>query len=85
MPRRAANLSDFKAEEVSLIDQVVVDISGLSATQVSDISHKFPAWQVAQDKEPLPLYTFLITSRVPTEDDIKQAQSQLNDVQGCEE
>lgn len=83
--KRSAKLDDFKATEIDLIDEVLANIGRFNATQISDISHKFPAWQVAQDKEKLPLFTYLISSKAPTDEDIKWAQSKLNGIQDSEE
>jgi hypothetical protein len=74
---RSADISHFASEEIDLINQIILDIGDWSAVQVSDYSHKYPAWIAANDKERLPFYTFLLSSKAPSEKDIEWAKSEL--------
>jgi len=74
---RQANLELFSAEEIALIDEVLAGLGDWTGSQASDVSHKFPAWKAAENKEKLPFYTFLISSCEPSAEDISWAKSQL--------
>jgi len=51
---REARLDSFAAQEVALIDEVIQDLWGLSATEVSALSHAFDGWELADYKEVIP-------------------------------
>lgn len=55
---RKPNLSLFSAEEISLVDHVMKAFSGVGARRVSDFSHEFCGWQVAQTGEDIPYESF---------------------------
>lgn len=78
---READISHFSSEEIDLINKIILSIGDWTAVQVSEFSHKYPAWQAADDKERLPLFTFLISSKMPSEKDIEWAKSELKSVQ----
>jgi hypothetical protein len=44
---RPADLSVFSATEIALVDQVIDDLREHNATEVSELSHKFPGWKAA--------------------------------------
>lgn len=77
LAKREPNMSLFDSEEIEIIDQLLSEISDKNATEISDIAHTYPAWIAASDKEPLPFYTFLLSSKTPTEGDIEWAKSQM--------
>jgi hypothetical protein len=74
---RTADITHFSSEEIDLINQIILNIGDWSASQVSDYSHKYLAWIAADNKESLPFYTFLLSSRTPSEKDIAWAKSEL--------
>lgn len=78
--KRRANLDEFSSSEIALIDGILNDLRDLKGTQASDLSHQYPAWQVAGQKEVLPFYTFLITSKEASDEDIKWANSQFDGI-----
>ena len=51
VPLRPADLSVFGAEELETIDSVLDDLAGLTARQVSDLSHDEAGWRHAADGE----------------------------------
>ena len=69
----------FSKEEIRIIDETLLSIADLNGSQVSDFSHQFPAWKVADDREELPFYTFLLSSKTPTPQDIEWAKSQIKE------
>lgn len=80
LAKRDANLKDFSGEEIELVDNIISTIEDWDATHASEITHKYPAWQAASDREKLPFYTFLITKKAPSEEDIAWAKGELSRV-----
>jgi hypothetical protein len=66
---RKADLSSFSAEEIAMVNYVMEQLAGKSATAVSELSHRFAAWKAAADGEEIPYYTALLSDREPTADD----------------
>jgi hypothetical protein len=78
--KRQPNVSVFSVEEIVIVDDVLNQIEHMSGTDISDLSHQFPAWKVADDKEELPFFTFLLSSKSPSPDDILWAKQELKRV-----
>lgn len=51
---RPPNLGAFSAQEIGLIDEVLQALGDQNATQVSDLSHTFIGWKVADMGEEIP-------------------------------
>lgn len=66
---REANLDLFTAAEISMVDYVLSQLEGKTATAVSELSHRFEAWQIAEEGEEIPYQTAFISERTPTADD----------------
>lgn len=56
---RDPDLSRFSAEQISLVDRVVQQLWGRTATEVSRWSHGFVGWQLADEGETIP-YTLAL-------------------------
>ena len=59
---RAANLELFTASEISLVDGIIAQLRDSTASDVSDVSHRFISWIVARDNETIPYNTIFISS-----------------------
>lgn len=70
---RPADLSNFSGEEIAMVDSVIRDLWGKSATDVSELSHLFDGWKYAVDRETIPYPTALISDESPSEEDNKIA------------
>ncbi|HEX8450936.1 MAG TPA: Panacea domain-containing protein [Longimicrobium sp.] len=70
---RAADLTGFNGEEIAMVDSVISLFWGLSARQVSEISHEFDGWKLADYKETIPYDMALLSDREPTEEDLALA------------
>jgi hypothetical protein len=79
--KRQPTVSFFSVEEIIIIDDVVASIQHLNGSEISDISHQFPAWKAAADREELPFFTFLLSSKPPMETDIEWAKTEIRRVQ----
>ncbi len=72
---RDPDLSCFSGEEVALIDRVVEELRGNSASEVSQLSHRFIGWQAAAMGEDIPYETVFVGSpRALTEAEIRYGQ-----------
>ena len=69
----AADLTGFNGEEIAMVDSVISLFWGLSARQVSEISHEFDGWKLAEYKETIPYDMALLSDREPTEEDLALA------------
>lgn len=69
LARREPDLSLFSAEEIDILRSVIDELSDLSATEVSDLSHNFLGWQAAQLGETIPYGTALIEPSRPLTDE----------------
>lgn len=54
VPLRNADVGVFSQEEVQTIDDVIAELSGLTGTQVSELSHQEPGWQLTEVGESIP-------------------------------
>ncbi len=54
---REPNLDLFTAREIAIVDQVLEDLNGMTASQVSLMSHRFIGWRVVNDGEKIPYET----------------------------
>lgn len=54
VPQRAPDLSLFNKRELAVIDRIIAENYGASATSVSRTSHDFMGWQIAKQGERIP-------------------------------
>jgi uncharacterized phage-associated protein len=71
---REPDLSAFTADEIAMVDYVLSQLQGRSATDVSNLTHRFEAWQLAQDGEEIPYETALLSDQEPTTEDYAHAR-----------
>lgn len=71
---READLSLFTPAEVAIVDEVIQNLRGLSATEVSARSHRFIGWEVAREGEMIPYGTALIIPRDPNKAEIRRGK-----------
>ncbi len=60
-------LGKFTAEEIALVDEIIQELWGDNASEVSARSHRFVGWQLAKLGETIPYSVALLTRRDPTE------------------
>jgi hypothetical protein len=57
------DMSDFTQDERGLIDDLIHELKGFNATQLSEWTHSLRPWLAAQEHEEIPYYTvFAMTS-----------------------
>jgi len=73
---REPDLTTFTGAEIELVNFVMEKLAGLSATEVSELSHRFSGWQLAETKEEIPYSVALLATPEPeslTEAELKRA------------
>ena len=60
LPQRAPNVNVFSRAELDLVDEVIVELRGRTATALSRKSHKEPGWRLVEMYEDIPYETSLI-------------------------
>jgi len=63
LPLRSADLSVFSDVELETIDQVLADLEGLNARQVSDLSHEEAGWRLVDEGDVIPYEAALVGAR----------------------
>jgi uncharacterized phage-associated protein len=54
VPGREADVSVFDADERATLDKVLDDLAGMTAAQVSELSHQEPGWRLCDEGETIP-------------------------------
>lgn len=70
---REPDLSAFSGAEIAIIDEVIEELRGQNAREVSDLSDRFPGWQVAQLGVEIPYEAVFLSSRPLAEHEKKFA------------
>ena len=65
VPRRPADLSIFTEVEMATVDDVLDQLGGLTGTQVSELSHDEPGWQLTEIGETIPFATAFLDFAQP--------------------
>lgn len=60
---RDADLSEFNGAEIAIVDEVIDQLGGANARQISDLSHTFPGWSVANMGETIPYQMVFLSDR----------------------
>lgn len=71
-PLRKPNLSLFTAEDIALVDAIIQELRELDAKELSDLSHN-RAWQIANEREPIPYEAIFLSDDPLTEADVAWA------------
>lgn len=80
---REPDLSDFTGEEIAIVQDVIRILRSLDASEVSDLSHRFTGWQLAEDGETIPYSTVVLgTPRPPTDKEIEYGRRLALDLSG---
>jgi hypothetical protein len=65
VPLRPADLSVFTELELATVDDVLAQLGGLTGTQVSELSHDEPGWQLTEIGETIPFSTAFLDFAQP--------------------
>ncbi len=80
---RAPDLSIFSGSQIAMVNEVLRRFRRMSASEISENSHRFTGWQLAQDGEIIPYAAALLDNRPVTEQEDKWADEL--DMTGVEE
>lgn len=69
VPLRPPNLGLFSADDIAIVDEMIQNLWGRTATAVSELSHGI-AWRVAGDRAPIPYEAVFLSDEPLTEYDI---------------
>lgn len=77
---REPDLSHFSGPEIALVDRIIDDLWELSATAVSDLSHRFPGWQAVDLGDDIPYETAFVGDPHPlSSEEAQWAESVVSD------
>jgi hypothetical protein len=76
---RPADLSYFSGEDIAIVDSVIDELWGQSATAVSEHSHGIQ-WQTRFDRDPIPYESAYLSDDPVTLDDIQRAQELIREL-----
>jgi hypothetical protein len=62
---RDPDVTVFSDQELALVTKIVKRFWGKTAKEVSDFSHRFPGWEIAEIGETIPYFSALIENRTP--------------------
>lgn len=68
---RDPDLSEFTAQEVAIVDEVIDCLRGKNAATVSQMSHTFVGWKLAAIGDTIPYHTVWLSDREPSEADLE--------------
>lgn len=78
--KRPADLSMFSADDIALVDEVIDDLRGQTAREVSRLSHRM-AWKVAEDDQGLiPYQASLLSDREPKPSDFDWSRQMIQEI-----
>ncbi|MCA9709242.1 MAG: SocA family protein [Myxococcales bacterium] len=71
-----ANLDIFTAREIALVDEVLDIIQHKTAKELSELTHEFRGWELAEHGEDIPYSTVFLASEAPalTRDEVQLGQ-----------
>ena len=68
-----ADMSDFTKDEIMLIDDIILELKDKSASEVSALSHTYPAWSAFKQGDIIPYEAiFVMNSDDLTEEDLEE-------------
>lgn len=76
---REPNLQMFSGPEMALIDAVIDRTASYNGHELTEWSHRFIGWKAAQQGEPIPYESALISSEPPTPYDIQRTHELIQE------
>ncbi len=78
IPLRASHRDLFSAGELALVDEIIKDLWGQTAEEVSDASHDI-IWRSRQDEENIPYEAVYLSDNPLTEEDVRRSKELANE------
>jgi hypothetical protein len=76
---RPADLSYFSGEDIAIVDDIILELWGRSATAVSEESHGIQ-WRTRFDRDPIPYETAYLSDDPVTPEEIQRAEELIRDL-----
>jgi uncharacterized phage-associated protein len=76
---REPDLSAFSGEEIAMVEYAISQLWGKTAAEVSELSHAFDGWKLAEEKETIPFETVFLSERPLTAAESEFARSLVED------
>lgn len=57
---REALLARFSGQEIAVVDYVIGKLKGFDGTEISELSHQFTGWELAEEEETIPYSSVLL-------------------------
>jgi hypothetical protein len=70
---RSPDLSGFSGQEVQLINDIIEECRGKSAAEMSEMSHQFIGWELAELGEDIPYEVALVGTKKPSKEVLREA------------
>ena len=80
---REPNLDIFTAREIDLINRVVEHFRGINATEISEKSHAFAGWLLAEEGETIPYDVALVGNQPPSTKALKKCKLSAHLAEEC--
>lgn len=77
IPLGNPELGSFAPDDIKFLDEIIERLSEHNAGEISELSHQVPAWEIANEKETIPLEAVFIQSIDHKEADVSSAISFL--------
>lgn len=61
------NLKEFTGAEIALVEEIIRELWDMDGTDLSDLSHRMPAWQAFEDEDEIPYQAVFVQLRPLTE------------------
>jgi hypothetical protein len=79
--KRPADISWLTLDQHQLIDRTLERYRDDDATELSNLSHSFPGWELAEMNEEIPYHSVFISSQPPTQEDIDWGLAVVRELQ----
>ena len=74
IPLREADLSSFSEDELRIVDEVLASLDNLNASDLTNLTHDFIGWQLADSGERIPYPTVFLSHQPVTRGDRRRAR-----------
>jgi len=81
--KRKAKVDWLGADRLALIDAVIERHRDEDSTDLRNLSHTFPGWEIAAEGEEIPYHTVFISREPPTQEDIEWGVSVARELQAA--
>jgi hypothetical protein len=72
---REPDVNVFTSSELDIVYRVLANCKDMAGNDLSKISHRFPGWELAREKEVIPYTVALVGNRPPTPAEVKYGRA----------